>query len=125
MSVKLIDTKATITFIAKSDEGDEKPTVFHIKPPTWRESLGLQRLFKLNIDTGKPELIGDDESWIWYIAARITKIENVMDASGQIFNATSNEEIKFVLRELPVNIGSELFAFILENTNLNETQSKN
>ena len=43
--IELIDPKATIKFIPKSEMGKEKPTVFYIKPASYRESLVLQILF--------------------------------------------------------------------------------
>jgi len=108
--IKLIDTKATIKFIPESEKGSDKPTTFHIKPATWRNSLGLARLFEI------PDLSQAtyERSWIDYMIGRIEAIDNVGDKS-----------VTEVLSSLSIDDGNELLVFIKANTNMNEAQAKN
>ena len=113
--IELIDLKATIKFIPKSEQKKDKPTTFYIKPSTWRGSLGMSNLFK--VKTGSKtdiEAIQIEDGWFDYIVSRIDHIDNVGDLT-----------IEEVLSRLSEDDGSELFLKIVRKTNLNESQSKN
>jgi hypothetical protein len=113
--IELIDLEATIKFIPESEKKSKAPTTFYIKPVTWRDSLAMQKLFKLK-DGSKVDMeaVQNDEAWFDYVISRIDRIDNVRDLP-----------VSDVLSRLPASIGSELFLFIMENTRLNEVQSKN
>lgn len=126
MALELLDPNATLEFIPKSEEGAENPTIIHLSLSDVRDSFRRNRLFSLNRGNGDKASIefADDEVWFDYLVSRVVKIENVIWA-GNMETVTDPAKIKDAMSRMTSAVGSELFAYIVENSGLSEGQRKN
>lgn len=130
MAITLIDPKETLKFIPSSEEGEESPTTFHLSQSDVRDSFKRNKLFNINRTNGENSIeFADDEVWFDYLAGRIVKIENVhffdLTNNTQLQTLETSENIADALSRMPASVGSELFAFVMQNSSLAEDEVKN
>ena len=119
MAIELVDLKKLIEFIPVSERGKSNPTVFYIKPATYRDLLNLNKLFKMDRTTGEIEF-SEADAWLNFLTKRIAKID--LDGKTVIDKPKDIEE---TLEKLPMKIGQELFDFVQNTTMLDGGQIKN
>ena len=126
MALELLDPNATLEFIPESEKKGENPTIIHLNLSDVRDSLRRNRLFNLNRGNGEKVTLeyADDEVWFDYLVSRIVKIENVI-IKGELKTLETKPHIAKALSCMSSAIGSELFAFIMDNSGLSERQRKN
>ena len=123
--LKPIDPNAIVPYILECDRDDEKPTIFHIKPMTYRASLEVTSgltfnrngEFKVDEDIGRREKL---------FTSHVAKIENWLwpDKGEPVTVETDTDKAK-AFAMLSVEHGQEIMSAIQNESSLTEGEAKN
>lgn len=126
MAIELIDPDETLEFMPSSEKDSENPTIIHLYPSDVRDSFKRNKLFNINRANGENSIeFADDDIWFDYLVGRIKMIENIAQTGGATTTLTDPGAIEDALSRMSSTIGSELFAFVMQNSSLTEEQAKN
>lgn len=117
--IKPIDVNEIVPFILASDKASESPTIFHIKPMTYRESIKMTGSMKYGKDGQVSfEEMADVRERMFL--AKVIKVENW---NGQVME--SKDQLQQVWEGLTIEAGTELMEAIQNVSVLRGTEIKN
>jgi hypothetical protein len=117
--MRLIDPKGTHVFIPESEKGADKPTTFHVRPMTLRQSVKIAEAARQSRDGGQTIPI---DAIYELVSGTVVKIENGLPGLDEtdvaaFLDACSTPEA--------IGVVFDLFRFIQNLSTLDEAERGN